>query len=159
MFSQPYRSSTEEESSDAESAPDVASKTTSTDSWYDVKSDNEQPQQIKQSEEIKSTNVNEQIVDDDDDDEDEDDDTEDSDDDLGLIKSINEIYINGSTKKEVEDVTTSENDSRDISLQDKPEQQIQKEWTNPYWGAQKEPVTIVTQTIVKESKDTSDNQP
>ncbi len=42
MFSQPYHSSTEEESSDegpTSTVSDTPSKATGTDSWYDVKSD------------------------------------------------------------------------------------------------------------------------
>ncbi len=175
MFSQPYRSSTEEDSSDAEltsAASDAASKATASDSWYDVKSDTEQPQpqqqkqqqqqqQLNQLDKTKSVNVKQQIVNDEDDDDDdeeeeeeEDEDTDDTDDkDQLLIKSINDIYINGSTAEEVENETTTGNDHHDNSIANKQEQQIQKEWIHPYWGDNWKPVTIV-----KEDKGTSDIQ-
>ncbi len=175
MFSQPYRSSTEEDSSDAEltsAASDAASKATASDSWYDVKSDTEQPQpqqqkqqqqqqQLNQLDKTKSVNVKQQIVNDEDDDDDdeeeeeeEDEDTDDTDDkDQLLIKSINDIYINGSTAEEVENETTTGNDHHDNSIANKQEQQIQKEWIHPYWGDNWKPVTIV-----KEDKVTSDIQ-
>jgi hypothetical protein len=170
MFSQPYRSSTEEDSSDAEltsTASDAASKATASDSWYDVKSDTEQPQpqqqkqqqQLNQLDKTKNVNVKQQIVNDEDDDDDdeeeeEDDDTDDTDDkDQLLIKSINDIYINGSTAEEVENETTTGNDHHDNSIANKQEQQIQKEWIHPYWGDNWKPVTIV-----REDKGTSDIQ-
>jgi hypothetical protein len=167
MFSQAYHSSTEEESSDEDptsTVSDTPSKATGTDSWYDVKSDTEQPppqtppQQLKQLVKTKNTNVNQQIVkkEDEDDDEEEEEEEEDDDDvddkDRSLIKSINDIYLNGSTTEEIENDTFTGNDHHHNSIANTHEQQIQNGWMNPYWSTNWKPVTTVTQTTVKEYK-------
>ena len=138
MFSQAYRSSTEEESSDADSAStlsDKASKGTGADSWYDVKSDVEQQeeQSAKQANQTKTNNVQEKVAnendDDEDDEEDDDDDDDDSDDDSdrAIIRSVNDIYINGSVNHEADD------DSITVTTTKEQEQPTRQEWTNPYW--------------------------
>jgi hypothetical protein len=151
MFSQPYRSSTEEESSDAETASskasDAASKTTATDSWYDVKSDAEQQQeQIKQLEKIKNLDVEQETMLDDDDDDDSNDDI-----DPALIRSIVGVYTSSNVNN-----TPTGNHLSDVSIQDDKKQQIPQTWTNPYWGANWKPSTELIQTIVDEHNDNSD---
>jgi len=157
MFSQPYRSSTEEESSDAETASskasDAASKTTATDSWYDVKSDTEQQQeQIKQLEKIKNRDVEQEtMLDDDDDDDDSNDDI-----DPALIKSIVDVYTSSNVNNKIGNNTPTGNHLSDVSIQDDKKQQTQQTWTNPYWGANWKPSTELIQTIVDEHNDNSD---
>jgi hypothetical protein len=154
MFSQPYRSSTEEESSDVEIASsvasDAASKTTATDSWYDVKSDTEQ-QQIKQLEKIKNLDVEQETMSDDEDDDDDDDDI-----DPALITSIKDIYINSDVNNKIGNSTPNGNHLSDLSIQDDKKQQTQQTWTNPYWGANWKPSTELIQTIINGHNDNSD---
>jgi hypothetical protein len=165
---------------------DTPSKATGTDSWHDVKSDTEQPpsssspsaaaaaaqqQTSQQLDKTKNDNVTQQIVtkqeeeDDDDDDEDEDEDEDeeeededDDDKDQSLIKSINDIYLNGSTIQEVRNENITGNDQQQDSIASTQEHQIQKEWVNPYWDVGWRPVTTVTQTTVEEKNVIPDAQ-
>lgn len=158
MFSQPYRNSSEEESSEADSGSkstvsDATSRATGTaDSWYDVKSDVEQQEELlaRQTHQTKKSIVQEKIdynqqVDDDDEEEDDDDDDEEDDDDddddsdQAIINSVNDIYINGSTKKPVEDDSITETSN---SAGTSPKEQ--KECTNPYWDNKPKSVETIT---------------
>lgn len=108
MFSQAYRSSSEEESSDADSVStlsDKASKGTGTDSWYDVKSDAEQQEDAlaKQANQTRTNDVQEKVESESDEEEDDDDD----DSDRAIIRSVNDIYINGSVMKQPDNDTTT----------------------------------------------------
>ena len=131
MFSQARRSSSEEESSDEESAStvsDSASKATGNESWYDVKSDVEQQDQRATKQLAQTKTAKENLSSDEEEDED--------DPDASLIESVNDIYHNGSTKKDSGDDSITANDHRHDSIRDKQEQAKQTEWTNPYWGNQ-----------------------
>lgn len=122
MLGQPYRDSSSDENSDGESSSahsaGGASKATTNESWHDVKSDNEQEKLAKldnasgpkAKEEVRDNNH-----DDDDDDEDE-----------SLIKSIDDIYGNGSVKKTVTNEDQSESEREDNSSHDDHKQQTAK---------------------------------
>jgi hypothetical protein len=106
MFSQLQRSPSGPDYSDVESTvSDDTSRSTATDSWYDVKSDAEQ-QQIKQLDKVKKNNLEKQTLDDD----------------QALIQTINDIYINDTSSNDGEEAVHAA-DSVSGSLDKKQETQ------------------------------------
>jgi hypothetical protein len=125
---------------------DVTSTTTGADSWYDVKSDTEQQQElIKQLDKTRKKIVPKKT--DDDDDEDNSD----------FFTSINEIYGGGIVTREIIEIETDpESDLSDASLHDEQDREIQKVWINPYWGADWKPATIVIEQIIQRDESSPD---
>ena len=162
MFNQPYRSSTEEESSDVETASSVASyttsKTTATDSWHDVKSDTEEQQQLNKIKNLDDEGEGTLLDDDTDDDDDDDDEDDDNRTDQDLIRSIKDIYTNSEMNVKVENKTATGSDLHNIPIGGEQKQQTRPEWSNPYWGADSKSSTTAIKPIINGNKDTSDIQ-
>ncbi|CAF4642074.1 unnamed protein product [Rotaria sp. Silwood1] len=132
LFSGVYHSSSEEVLSDGETTSsitsDATSRTTTSDTWYDVKSDFEQ-QPITQFDHTTEANIRMKTFDDHDED---------------LIRSINDIYIDGGTTEDIDNMRATENNLHDIPNQHNQKQDTPKEWVNPYWGIHRLPTTKVT---------------
>ncbi|CAF4207646.1 unnamed protein product [Rotaria sp. Silwood2] len=151
LFSGVYRSSSEEVLSDGETTSsvtsDITSRTSASDTWYDVRSDIEQQQQpITQFDHTTDANIRLQTNDYDDDNDQE------------LIRSINDMYIDDGTFAEVESMTNIGNDFHDIPIQDNQQQQTPNEWINPYWGVNWLPATTLTGPIIQGNIESSNIQ-
>ena len=139
MFSQLKRTTSGADASDIDStASDDTSRSTTTDSWYDVKSDAEQ-QQIKQMDKVKKDNLEKQTVDDD----------------HTLIQSVNDIYINDATTHDVEEAAHA---VAAVSGTLNVNAQTQQESINPYWSDDLKSATTIKQPITSEINSTSDIQ-
>ena len=156
FLSKSHDSSSEEASSETETTSLVASygasKETTTDFWYDVKND---PGQLQEQTEFldktKEAITKERRIDNDIDDDDSDSDN--GADNQALIKSINDIYIDGGSNEELQNITSTGNNILDSHVQDDKEQQISKEWEKPHFDADPKLRTIIKQTTTLENKD------
>lgn len=147
-------SSSEESSSDSESSSsdlsDATSRTTATDSYYDVKSDVEQAQ--AQPDVVKKDGERKRVVPAAHDSSDE------STDDESLRKQINDVYgaddveAAGTRKTTITSASTSTATSLEPQLHTG-----RTEWSNPYWGADRQ-TTVTTQARTGENKDAVDTR-
>lgn len=111
LFSGIYHSSSDEILSDEEASlsaiSNATSKSTTTDSWHDVKSDIEQPLQIiKEMDQVKGTDLNEQTL---------------EEEDKALVRSINDLYISDGNI-EIETITVIERVVQEVPVRDNRQQ-------------------------------------
>ncbi|CAF2104460.1 unnamed protein product [Rotaria magnacalcarata] len=142
LFGGSHESSSEEDLSETDttssSASYITSKTATTDSWHDLKSDTDpQSEIIKQFEQINDTDVNELTLDEED---------------KAFIKSMDDRYFGGDSM-EAESITIIEHEAPEVSSDDNNEQHTTNESVNLRASANFELATPVAGAIIQENTD------